>query len=121
VSKKVGILGIVALAMLLGSTGAFAQAGDKIWTVSLPGATEGQIYDRTTLIPHPDHSLMSLPSPPTQGPPPPAATFKGPKESFGSVLSAEPGLAMITPRGAAMSSPKQVADRQIKRLIKRLD
>jgi hypothetical protein len=121
VSKKVGILGIVALALLLGSTGAFATGRESALTVSLPGATEGALYDRTTLIPHPDSGPVSMPSPPVNGPPPPAATFKGPAEAFGSVLSGEPGLAMVTPRGAAMSSPKQVADRQIKRLIKRLD
>jgi hypothetical protein len=121
VSKRFGVIGIVALALLLGSTGAFAQEQGRVLTVSLPGATEGQIYDRTTLIPKVDSGPVSLPSPPSEGPPPPSVTFKGPAESFGSVLSAEPGMAMITPRGGAMSSPKQVADRQIRRLIKRLD
>jgi hypothetical protein len=116
-----GILGIVALALLLGSTGAFAQERNNVLTVNLPGATEGQLYDRTTLIPKVDAGPVSMPSPPSEGPPPPAFSTKGPAESFGSVLSAEPGMAMVTPRGGAMSSPKQVADRQIRRLIKRLD
>jgi len=35
-------------------------------------------------------------------------------------LSTGLGSAMLTPRGAAMSSPRQIADREIRKLIRRL-
>jgi hypothetical protein len=121
VSKNLGILGIVAFALLMGSTGAFAQGHDGIVSVNLPGVAEGEMYDRTTLIPKVDKGPVALPSPPSAGVPAAALGKNGPSGIFGSLMSAEPGLAMVAPRGAAMSSPKQVADRQIKRLIRRLD
>jgi len=61
VSKKVGILGIVALALLVGSTGAFATGREGVLTVSLPGATEGALYYSSSLIPHVDAGPVSMP------------------------------------------------------------
>jgi len=38
-----------------------------------------------------------------------------------SAMSISTGSALITPRGGAMSSPQQLADREIRRVIRRLD
>jgi hypothetical protein len=121
VNRKFGILGIIALALLLGSTGALAQARDQLISPHLPaGVGEKVLYDRTTILPKVERKV-ELPVPSDDLPVVSNVTFKGPSDSFGSVLLAEPGMAMLTPRGGAMSSPKQVADRQIRRLINRLD
>jgi hypothetical protein len=60
-------------------------------------------------------------------PAPPALTLSGPSvpvpetTATATALNAGFGNALMTPRGAAMSSPKQQADREIKKVIKRLN
>jgi hypothetical protein len=92
-----------------------------MYGVSLPNVGEGELYSRSSIIQRPDLGPVPLPEP--QEPAPPAATLRGPNIPVPSIDSAPTGFgsALMTPRGAAMSSPKQLADRQIRRVIKRLD
>lgn len=121
--KNLFVIGIVAVALLVGSTGAFAQgARDRVYGINFPNVGEGQLYSRSSIIQLPDTGPVPLPQP--QEPAPPAVTFKGPSIPIPGGVQAAPtgfGSALMTPRGAAMSSPKQLADRQIRRVIKRLD
>lgn len=50
-----------------------------------------------------------------------SASVKGPVALQGSALGASYGSALVRPRGGAFSSPRQQADREIRRLIRRLD
>ena len=50
-----------------------------------------------------------------------ASSVKGPSAMPGSALGDSYGNAMVRPRGAAFSSPRQQADREIRRLIRKLD
>ncbi len=121
--KNLFVIGIVAIALLVGCTGAFAEgARDQVWGVNFPNVGEGELYSRASLLKKPDLGPVPLPVP--QEPAPPAVTIKGPTIPTAGVGSSNPtgfGSALMTPRGAAMSSPKQLADRQIRRVIKRLD
>jgi hypothetical protein len=122
VRKNLFLIGIVVLALLAGSTGAFAEgARDQVYGVNFPNVGEGELYSRSSLLKKPDTGPVPLPVP--QEPAPPPVTFKGPSIPTPSADSTPAGFgsALMTPRGAAMSSPKQLADRQIRRVIKRLD
>jgi hypothetical protein len=124
VRKNLLVIGIVALALLAGSTGAFADgARDQVYGINFPHVGIGDMYLRSSVLQQPTIGPVPLPVP--QQPTPPAVTFKGPSIPTPSVgADATPanfGSALMTPRGAAMSSPKQLADRQIRRIIKRLD
>ena len=72
------------------------------------------------VVPSEPSGVTPLPGPPADQNPP-SVSYKGPSDIFGALVAGEPGLAMVTPRGGAMSSPKQQADREIKLLIKHLN
>lgn len=119
--QKRKILVVVAVTLLLGTVGALAQSNGAPTTVNLPRAGAGEMYSRTGLIPRAE----STPSMPT-----PVETMAGPVESAPKIdpiynldgtMGFGQGSALMTPRGGAISSPKQLADREIKRLIRRLD
>jgi hypothetical protein len=88
--------------------------------VRVPAAGPGELYSRGSLIPQPD-GTPSMPSP--------VAPQVGPVSDISRVdsifnldgMNSVGATALMTPRGGAMSSPKQQADREIKRLIRRLD
>ena len=115
------ILVVVAVALLLGTVGAMAQSNrDEVVKVRVPQAGPGDMYSRSGLIPHPD-GTPSMPTPvdPQVGP---VADVSRVDSIFNlDGLNSVGGTALMTPRGGAMSSPKQLADREIKRLIRRLD
>ena len=50
-----------------------------------------------------------------------AVSAKGPVAMQAPALGASYGSVLVRPRGGAMSSPRQQADREIRRLIRRLD
>lgn len=115
------ILIVVAVALLLGTVGAMAQ-DSRIVTLKRIGVAPGQMYDRTGLVPKPDgpdRMPVVVDSEATAGPV--VSTSK--LDAMGSTLgmSFGEGGALIAPRGGAMSTPQQLADREIRRLIRRLD
>ena len=116
-NRKFGIVGVVVLALLLASTGLYASNRDVIKVATMP--PDSGIYDRTLLRPDPN-VITDMPSTPQAGGTPLALAKIGPTDQAVQTLG-EPGLSLVTPRGAAMSSKKQIADRQIRRIIKRLD
>jgi len=117
------ILVVVAVALLLGTVGAMAQSNrDEVVKVRVPQAGPGDMYSRSGLIPHPD-GTPSMPTPvdPQVGPVADVSRVDSIFNLDGGTMGLGQGSALMTPRGGAMSSPKQLADREIKRLIRRLD
>ncbi len=116
------ILVVVAVALLLGTVSAMAQSNrDEFAKVQLPRAGAGEMYSRTGLISQAE-STPSMPTPvePMEGPV--ESTFKTDSAfTMDGSMGFGQGSALMTPRGGAISSPKQLADREIKRLIRRLD
>ena len=116
------ILLVVAVALLLGTVGAMAQSNrDELVKVRLPRAGLGEMYNRSSLIPRPE-TTPSMPTPvdPAAGP---VVTIQkiDPIFNLDGAMNIGQGSALMAPRGGAISSPKQVADREIRRLIRRLD
>ncbi len=104
------------------------DAGDIVTPV-LPGTTEGGLYDRSSIWPEREFNPVSLPTPGI-------TSFErawsgggdarpGPLATFGEMAKASQALtsgAIVGPRGGvSIYSSQQRADRQIRRLIRRLD
>jgi hypothetical protein len=123
VNRKFGIVGIVVLALLLASTGVFAESNrDRMKLAKMP--PNSGIYDRTLLRPDPNVIIemptTAQPEAPQTGATAAVLSKGGPSDQSVQAWS-DSGFSLVTPRGAAMSSKKQIADRQIRRIIKRLD
>ena len=113
----------VALAVLVVSTAAMADNRDVFNKVELPNASLGEIYDSNNLVP--SEHLVKLPSVTPDTPPEgaiPAGRAAGPQSvpSMSAMLDMH-GSSLVAPRGSAMSSPEQQAEREIHRLIRKLD
>jgi hypothetical protein len=115
------ILVVVAVALLLGTLGAMAQTNrDAVGRVNLPRAAPGEMYSRSGLIPHTE-ARPGLPAP--------VQTSEGPIVNVSKIdpifgmetTNITTGSALITPRGGAISTPQQQADREIRKVIRRLD
>jgi len=115
------IVVVVAGALLLGTLGAMAQANrDQVLKVNLPKGTPGQMYDRSGMVPQADGpEPMPVPVDSAAGPVVSSTKLDPMFSSMG--MNFGEGSALMTPRGGAMSSPQQQADRAIRRLIRRLD
>lgn len=115
------IVSAVAVVLLLGTAGAMAQTMDEILTPTIPQLDIGDLYRRSDLLPT-QLQVVPLPQPvyaepgPTALEPPRAETSLDHGE-----LGGIGGSALVSPRGGAVFSPKQRADRQIRQLIRRLD
>jgi hypothetical protein len=121
--KPSSIVVTLCAALLLVCTGAWAEIVDNP-----PRTVEGQgelsrgvehwrlTHDRTvdwqTPVPLPVPGKEPMPV--TSGTPGPVAA-----DNFSARGTA--GMSMITPRGGAISSPRQQAEREIRRLIRHLD
>jgi hypothetical protein len=117
--QKRKILVVVAVVLLLGATGAMAQSNrDEVARVSVPKAGPGEMYSRSSLIPHPETTSMPTPVDPQTGP---VADVSRTDSTLTMDGMSAAGGAMLTPRGGAMFTPKQRADREIRLLIRRLD
>ena len=129
--RSLKILTLVAVLLLVGTVGAMAQSNrDQIVRVNMPNVAEGTLYLRSSLIPRVEGPPVSLPTPVdpssaesltlngpvANSPVPMASAPKGMSDSIGFGSGA-----LATPRGSAFSSPKARADREIRRLIRRLD
>ena len=123
--KRLTMTIVATVVLLIGATGALAENTDRVVTPIMPGQAPGQMYSRADLHPQPEVRPTNMPSPVTT--PAPVATSslaRGPVSNIvGPAVFSDSSVAggsLMTPRGGAMSSPKMKADREIRRVIKRL-
>jgi len=122
--KVIRFTAILAIVALAGTVGAMAQTSrDQVSAAKLPGVGLGELYDRSLLLPEPDGSPVPLPTPVDPALANAGLSKSGPTASTMPIpMQAGDGTGgLLTPRGGAMSTPKQRADRQIRQLIRRLD
>jgi len=120
--RTVTLLGILAVALLLVSSSAMAQSASKVSSVVTRPADEGQMYERTPVA---TGGLVNMPATSSGGSTGNAAVAAsaqaGPIVIGGSDLTgARAGGAIVGPRGGSVYTPKQRADREIRRLIRDL-
>ena len=120
-ARIVALVGVIALAA---SFAVMATDRSDIVTPNLPPTVEGTMYDRTELWPLPDDGVQ-IPRPVAgnDGNTHDACTLRpGPVAGGGAEkLSFGGGSAIVTPRGGMVSTPQMQADREIQRLIRKLD
>jgi hypothetical protein len=115
------ILGVVAVVLLASFVGVLAA--DAINTPRVPPRSGW--YNRSSVVPQVERSMV-MPRPADPASPNGIPMAKSGPVSQVSTESAKGGTpsaggALMTPRGGAMYTPKMRADREIKRLISRLD
>jgi hypothetical protein len=114
----------LSVALLLAFTGALAEIVDNP-----PGRVESEAdqshHPVNFRITHDRTVDLSSPVPlPVPGKEPAATTSAmrtGPVAAYDSGMIGTVGMRMVTSRGGAMSSPRQRAQREIRRLIRHLD
>ena len=129
--RSLKILALAGVLLLVGTAGAFAQSSQHpIERINVPLGAEGTLYYRSTLFPKVEGHPGSLPTPvgpeSTNG-----AAASGPVASDAGLMVVSPkgssgsfglgGGSLVSPSGSAFSSPKVRAEREIRRLIRRLD
>lgn len=124
--RKLMIAGVAGAVLLLATAGALAGNRDQLVKPTLPRVSEGQVYDRSDIFPHPDGPPVSLPTPvepssSTEGNTDQLLNMTGPMgfDDYGATGAL--GSGFVTPRGSTMSTPRMRADREIRRLINRLN
>jgi len=130
------ISGLLAFALLLGSTASLAIDRSDFWTPYNPHIPHGQLFNRADHWPDGARSrLVPLPEPGSHGPQGASGannqrqTQRGPiasrpVDSLADTLSGAKGFggALASPGGgSSIYSSKQRADRQIAQLIRRLN
>jgi hypothetical protein len=117
------VLVVVAAALLFGTVGAMAQTdpGDVYTTVTRPRVALGEAYHGADLINRPEVPTNMPAEPNDDIGPMLTLAFDNTSVLTETELNTGMGSALMTPRGGAISSPKQLADREIRRLIRRLD
>lgn len=129
--RTLAIIGVLAIALLVGSTYTQASARSNIQTMQNPyslGDTT-TLRDRSAYFPTElELSPVNLPSPgdPVEGtasarPGPIAISDGGRRATLHPDSMGAPGAGLVGPRGGSVYSPKQSADREIKSVIRRLN
>ncbi len=122
--KTVRMIALLSVAAMLATLGAAAATRDDLSTPNFPDVQEGELYDRNDIFTAPQDGVQHPMARAVSGAgfPAQAASRPGPvainseKLSFGGG-----GSALVSPRGGTISTPRMQADREIHRLIRKLN
>ena len=116
------MIALLSVAAVLATLGAAAATRNDLSTPNFPDVREGEMYNRDDIFSAPPDGVQrpmpiakSGASFPTQAGRPGPVAISSEKLSFGG------GSAIVSARGGTISTPRMQADREIHRLIRKLN
>jgi hypothetical protein len=115
VKRSLKFGGLIAVALILSSSALMATDRYDFMIVVVPDVELGEMYDKSEIF-QPALAPVNKPL----GGPAETGAKAGSSFSLGSGEVPQSGSAIVAPRGGSVYTPKQRADREIKKLIRKL-